>query len=257
MKAKIKKPINFSIRSSSIDFGISLLGELSYDSQAISICNTSQKQTRQFELYVNSDELKYKFCEVFILFEILDDSDIDKTEVVYMNGNPIEKKKKKFQPSLLLSDEIEEQIEQAQQKLKIAERKGKPEKVKKIKDKLEKLKSGVVAEDYADTGALEGGSSVLGDDVIMSPSHDGPISSLDHDASQEDGERFIRKLNRILVSVEPREIKAVKVYIFARPIGSVDVSKSVSVEQRITEPEICAGLINIHEFKNTDTIKKV
>ncbi|KAJ3089439.1 hypothetical protein HK102_006398 [Quaeritorhiza haematococci] len=149
VKANIRKPANFFIQSLSVDFGTCLLNEMAPTVQYIVISNTSQKHTRTFEIRVDPHELRFRGCRAELSFDLVDDhDDVD----VGAGGTDGERGRKRKRPLILLSKEAEEKIEHIEQKLKIAKRKGRKDKVAKLMEKLEKLRAGIVDDDYNGDG---------------------------------------------------------------------------------------------------------
>ena len=136
VKANIRKPSNFFLERLDINFGVCLVNETCLNVQQIVISNTSTKQTRTFEVRFDPSDLKFKRCEGDILFNIIEEDD-----ELEDSKDPGKRRK------VILSKEMEEQIESLEQKLKIAKRKGRDDKVQKLSTKLEKLRSGKTDDD--------------------------------------------------------------------------------------------------------------
>ena len=117
LKAHIRKPSNFFVKSLELDFGAFLANEATHSMQQIIITNTT-KQPRTMELRVDSKDLIFKRCFGEMFFDVATDS----------KGHHG------------LSKEVEEEIEHLEQKLKISIRKGQADKAKKITEKLGKLR---------------------------------------------------------------------------------------------------------------------
>lgn len=200
MKANVKKPVHFFLQTSIVNFGVVSHQSLS-DKQELVICNTSHKQTRQFELRFESEGASNDVLDPSIIFEYEDDQEANKTEIFYANRLPgTEAAKRRKAGTVLLSMEAEEEIERTEQKLKIAERKGRPDKVRKLQDRLENLRSGKTVSSYD----YEGG------DVIAATHSPSRSTVALHSGSAD---RPIRKSNMVTVSVEPREMKKVSLYL--------------------------------------------
>jgi hypothetical protein len=155
VKANIRKPSNFVIQSMTMDFGVCLINE-TRSTQEIVISNTSQKQTRTFEVRVDFHSLKFKRFIPEINFDVVDEAEEEyfeeipqlKDEASSLEIGVVLQKKRRKRPMMMLSKEMEEEIEHMQQKVKIAERKGRKDKAKKLLEKIEKLRSGVSTDDY-------------------------------------------------------------------------------------------------------------
>lgn len=170
VKANIRKPSNFVIENMAIDFGVCLVNE-TRSTQEIVISNTSQKQTRTFEVRVDFQSLKFTRFIPEINFDVVDDAEEEYFEEIPQaskdeaSSSPdigvILQKKRRKRPLMMLSKEVEEEIEHMQQKVKIAERKGRKDKAKKLLEKIEKLRSGVSTEDYGAEKEEEGVSETI------------------------------------------------------------------------------------------------
>ncbi|KAJ3156718.1 hypothetical protein HDU86_003942 [Geranomyces michiganensis] len=145
VKATIKKPPPFAIECQSVDFGPCLLGEACSSVQQVVISNTSFKKTRTFELRVDPDDLRFRGCIGTFTFDLVDKDDDYVESEGDANGEP---RRRRRRPLLMLSKEMEEEIEHLEQKLKIAKRKGYKDKVKKVLEKLDKLRAGIVDDEY-------------------------------------------------------------------------------------------------------------
>jgi hypothetical protein len=119
IQALVRKPSHFFIKSLAIDFGPCMLGEVAPVTHSITVTNTS-KQARVLAIRYEPKD--------FVGSAVVGDIELD----MAVGGS--------LGP---LSKEAEEQIEQLEQKLKIATRKGRPDKVEKIKQKLAELRGQV------------------------------------------------------------------------------------------------------------------
>jgi hypothetical protein len=137
IKANVKKETPFFIEKLEMDFGVCLINEKASHIQQIVISNSSAKQPRLMEVKYHPDELAELGIGAHVEFEMLEEDD--------SNNSKSTKPRRKI---TILSKETEEQIEVLEQKLKIARRKGRKDKMKKISDKIERLKSGFLGEDY-------------------------------------------------------------------------------------------------------------
>ena len=154
VKANIRKPSNFFIQSLFLNFGVCLIGEVSPNIRHIVISNTSTKTIRTFEIRFENADMNFDGCIGELTFELLDesntpfDSDNDKSKITELDesvsGIDVNELKRirRIRPTVLLSKEAEEKLEHLEQKLKIAIRKGRKDKVKKIMEKIEILKTG-------------------------------------------------------------------------------------------------------------------
>ncbi|KAH6570662.1 hypothetical protein BASA62_004240 [Batrachochytrium salamandrivorans] len=150
LKANIRQPANFAIETLLLEFGACLVDNPSSISQEITISNTSQKHTRTFEIRVDPKELIFENFKAVLKFELVeDDADFFGSGDAADSADALGHTKSRKRPVKILSSEIEELIEQAEQKLKIAKRKGRKDKIKRLTDKLDKLRSGEVLDEYA------------------------------------------------------------------------------------------------------------
>ncbi|ORY06684.1 hypothetical protein LY90DRAFT_678342 [Neocallimastix californiae] len=134
VKANIRKTSNFSVETSKLDFGNCVIDELCLNTQNVIIKSTCTKQKRYLEIFYNEPE-EVKFSKYKLEFEFEDEDELYETD--RLDGN---EKVKRHKP-VILTKEIEEEIEHLEQKLKIAQRKGRSEKIKKMQMKIEQLKS--------------------------------------------------------------------------------------------------------------------
>lgn len=148
VKANIRKPAPFFIESLSVDFGPCLINEVCPAVQRIVISNTSFKKTRTFEVRIDPHELGFRGCTGAFTFDLVDNDD-DFVDDIGEPGVDGERKRRR-RPLMMLSKEMEEEIEHLEQKLKIAKRKGRKDKVKKLIEKLDNLRAGVVDDEYVE-----------------------------------------------------------------------------------------------------------
>ena len=152
VKANIRQPANFFIEKLLLEFGVCLIDEPSTTTQDIVISNPSTKFARTFEIHVDPKELRFQNCFTEITFELLEDGAeyIDMTNEGNIAGSSTGVKGVvKRRPLMMLSKEMEELIEQVDQKIKIAKRKGRKDKVKRLTEKLVRLRMGEVLDEYS------------------------------------------------------------------------------------------------------------
>ncbi|RKO93087.1 hypothetical protein BDK51DRAFT_24729, partial [Blyttiomyces helicus] len=157
VKALIRRPASFFLQSLFMDFGVCLVNEVCPVARNIVVSNTSFKQIRTFEVRCDPAELRFEGCVAEIDFHIVEDDGFydeegeDPAEGAASGEDadpPQTVRRRRRRPVMMLSKEMEEEIEHLEQKLKIAKRKGRADKVKKLVDKLERLRAGIVDDEY-------------------------------------------------------------------------------------------------------------
>lgn len=155
-KSVIKRQENFILDDIDMNFGPSFLDSVNTIVHRIVISSTSFNKSRTFEVRVNPEEFQFTHCNGSFAFELLDRNDdyvLDESSYTTETGDGLEKtayvRRWRHRPKMILSKEIEEQIEHIEQKVKIARRKGRPDKVEKLLSKLEQLRSGILDSTYA------------------------------------------------------------------------------------------------------------
>ncbi|KAI9354206.1 hypothetical protein BD770DRAFT_429018 [Pilaira anomala] len=116
LKAQVRKPSTFLIKSLELSFGSCLVDQPCSRVETIILTNTN-KQSRMFEIRVDPNEVIFGRYYAEFEFDVKDED------------------------TNTISKEAEEEIENLEQKLKIAKRKAQPDKVKKYLKKLAKLKN--------------------------------------------------------------------------------------------------------------------
>ncbi|KAI8894172.1 hypothetical protein BC833DRAFT_624198 [Globomyces pollinis-pini] len=266
VKANIRQPAIFSIEKPIISFGSCLIDQLSPVVQTIVISNTSTKNTKIFEVRVDPQELKFQQCRCEVWFS--------------MDGEESEHNS----PKMVLSKDVEEKIEQLEQKLKIQSRKGRPEKVEKIAEKLRLLRSGKGLDDFDPENSAKDAAPP------ESPSLTTPkqTNSLKDFSTLLPLTSFKVKTTdtSIIFPIAARCIKSVKVYF--RPVRVFDTAlkfesdmemhalepsddsssfpslSSIGLTNMVTDDmiqelnnEVCTSRIYVNEHKNLDVVKKV
>ncbi|CAG8447699.1 8569_t:CDS:10 [Diversispora eburnea] len=260
VKANIKKQYNFFIQNLSLDFGVCLINEIAPKVQHITISNTN-KQSRTIEVRFDPQDLKFNACIGELNFILQEESD----------GSSFN--------SGILSKEIEEEIEILEQKVKIARRKGRADKAKKIEKKLIKLRRGEIGrngsedetEPVGETALSLTSEMILKEEKVDVLSEElftngatfdrsvenvaGPSNSLFHtDKSSESSmkrssySKYKKTSSSIIFTLESRTTKTVSVSF-----------KPVATESSDPKPttELIAGRVYIHEHKNKDIVKTV
>ncbi|KAJ3261021.1 hypothetical protein HK103_006976 [Boothiomyces macroporosus] len=260
VKANIRQPANFFIENLLLSFGPCLIDQVCQNVQNIVISNTSTKHTRIFEVKVDPQELVFEQCSGEIWFSI-DSSGEDE------DGNQ----------KVLLSKEMEERIEQLEQKHKIAVRKGRQDKADKIMEELKLLRAGKVAK--SENEKQEDSSP-----VALNTTKSAHTSAKDLLAITSNTVPKVKTTDcSIIFPIGPRCVKTVKVFFKPSRIsrisirGSPDFQSDTSYSKfessslpsnpslsavgtedtRSIDSEICTARIYIHEQKNTDIVKRV
>ncbi|KAI8577331.1 hypothetical protein K450DRAFT_252656 [Umbelopsis ramanniana AG] len=264
VKANVRKPSTFFIKSLQMNFGVCFMGQLCSRVETIVITNTN-KQSRTFEIRTDPKEMQFDFCTVDFDYVVEDDNE----------GT--------------LTKEQEEEIETLEQKLKIARRKGHADKVKKYLKKLAKLKkttfeiesnlhgepeserSSSTAPPESDTTAPDAPT----DSSNISPGTNGfidhPAVSIVKEAaaklrsdtmstvSSQTSQKYKRTANSVIFSLDAHATKTISVYL--KPVSTVITSGNVTPDDRSSKDvptlEQITGRIFVHEHKNTDICKKI
>ena len=293
VKANVRKPLNFFLRDLSIDFGVCLIDEFSPNVQEIVISNTSESHSRTFQITVDTHDLQKIGFIPEIIFELLDNVDEEYYENVESRPEGavaenevffgLQKKVRKRQ-QILLSKDVEEEIEQLEQKLKIAQRKGKEDKAEKLADKLVRLRSGVVKNEYDaispfnDKGVLHDrvDSPGLMNDVnsqvdLFAESFETRSEARTESLYSKTALKQKRTESTITIVLDPRQIKTVAVSFRAIEskkeqnvyLESSDIASKlkIALDNLCNKPneksELYEGSIIVHESKNTDIVKIV
>ncbi|KAF9935756.1 hypothetical protein BGZ67_003136 [Mortierella alpina] len=250
VKANIRKPKHFSIDSQEVDFGTCWIGKKTA-SRRITVTN-STKQTRTFEVRVDPHEMMPLAAESHyggeIEFTLEDDS-----------GQAV------------VTKEMEDEIEILEQKLKIARRKGREDKVLKVSARLSLLRKGGV-EDKADlqkssdadegTPTQEKVLDLTRGDANMSPLVDTPPkgtatttpTSITPSSTPivKDTPKFKRTDHSIVFTLEGGKTKSVSAY-FTALLDQPAASNGMSEKDRMR----LQGKIYVHEHKNRDICRDV
>lgn len=220
LKAIVRKPSTFFIQSLEMAFGPCLVDHMCARTEAIVVTNTN-KQSRMFEVRVDPNEAIFG-CYFGEFDFVVDDDESKKT----------------------LSKEAEEEIENLEQKLKIARRKNQPDKINKYIKKLAKLKDN----DGGDTSSSPKSSS------------GGPNATVADGTSGDGGNKdmtamiFKKTSESVVFPLDPHATKTITVYLKAvlRPLKQGEDYQDVDVP-----PLQVRGRIMVHEYKNTDVCKSI
>lgn len=239
VKANVKQQGNFSISTMVLDFGVTTVNQASFSVQEFSVANIT-KQARTFEIKVDSQDLIFKSCIGEIMFDVSDDG-------VCENLNDV-----------IVTKETEDLIEQLDQKLKIAIRKGREDKALKISNQLALLRSGKSTEGNetlmeTSISATPDSKSLL-PQVIISTEFNYPPGSKSRIST-------IKKTdNSIVVSVAAGCIRDIKAK-FRSVSGAVSTTnnspRSSNMEKGPTATISAVLRITVNESKNSDSIKVI
>ena len=260
VKANIKKTSNFSVETPKLDFGNCVINELCFNTQNVIIKSTCNKQRRYLEIcYIEPEDVKFNNYK--LEFEFEDEDELYETD--RLDGN---EKAKRHKP-VILTKEMEEELEHLEQKLKIAKRKGRKDKVKKMQIKIERLKLGKKEENKYD------------DKVETEDKDQKPKSKADEGENEYDGKtptkktlnpvqvrgsivsnssnvtsKYKRTSTSFIFPIEPQEIKNITIKIF--PKLKAELHDRLDVIPKGTIKEIIGNFMII-EHRNTDTLKKL
>ncbi|KAF9189592.1 hypothetical protein BGZ50_000692 [Haplosporangium sp. Z 11] len=250
VKANIRKPKHFSIDSQEVDFGPCSIGRKSAPKR-ITVTN-STKQTRTFEVRVDPHEMMPL-----------------STEGHY--GGEIEFALEDDAGQAVVTKEMEDEIEILEQKLKIAKRKGREDKVLKVSARLSLLRKGGV-EDKVDSPttldvedatptqekvlelvkADQSNSPVVETPTrgtaVTTPTPTTPVTT----PTIKDVPKFKRTDYSIVFTLEGGKTKSVSA-IFTPLYGPLHVASAVVDKERSR----VQGKIYVHEHKNRDICRDV
>ncbi|KAF9351228.1 hypothetical protein BGX26_010721 [Mortierella sp. AD094] len=253
IKANIRKPKHFSIDSQEVDFGTCCVGKKTA-SKRITVTN-STKQTRTFEVRVDPHEMMPLSTESHhyggeIEFTLEDDP----------AGQAV------------VTKEMEDEIEILEQKLKIAKRKGREDKVLKVTARLSLLRKGGV-EDKTDspqatpdaseaTPTQEKTLELTNGDQTSSPTVDTSVKGVPAATptsatpvttpTVKETPKFKRTDHSIVFTLEGGKTKSVSAY-FTALRDQLPVTNGVAEKDRLR----LQGKIYVHEHKNRDICRDV
>ncbi|KAI8978048.1 hypothetical protein BDB01DRAFT_800596 [Pilobolus umbonatus] len=222
LKAQVRKPSTFVIKSLEIAFGRCLIDQTCCHPETIVLTNTN-KQTKMFEIRVDPNEVVFGNYYAEFDFDVKDDD------------------------TNTISKEAEEEIENLEQKLKIAQRKGQPDKISKYMRRLAKLKNLEDAED-------EVGDSSKKVEPASSTKFKPMLSTL---YEKEGNVIFKKTAESVVFPLEAHASKTVYVSFrpVLRPIQSEEMVKTVYTTT--LDPIHVKGRLLVHEYKNTDVCKSI
>ncbi|KAG0065796.1 hypothetical protein BGZ89_007929 [Linnemannia elongata] len=249
VKANIRKPKHFSIDCPEVDFGTCSVNYKT-ESKRITVTN-STKQTRTFEVRVDPHEMMPLAAGTHLGGEI----------EFTLEDDPA--------GQAVVTKEMEDEIEILEQKLKIAKRKGRDDKVKKVTARLSLLRKGGV-EDKLESPKLAGDatptqekilefakadqlSSPLADSVTKGTASTTPTSVTPVTTpTVKDTPKFKRTDHSIVFTLEGGKTKSVSAY-FTALRDPVYASNGIVYKERIR----LQGKIYVHEHKNRDICREV
>ncbi|OUM65110.1 hypothetical protein PIROE2DRAFT_7914 [Piromyces sp. E2] len=261
VKANIKKTSNFSVETPKLDFGNCVINELCSNTQNVIIKSTCTKQRRYLEIcYIEPEDVKFNNYK--LEFEFEDEDELYETD--RLDGN---EKVRRHKP-VILTKEMEEELEHLEQKLKIAKRKGRKDKVKKMQIKIERLKSGKKEENKYDEkvetedkdkhqgSKMEEGEGEYDGKTPVKKSLN-PVQvkgSVASNASTIVTSKYKRTATSFIFPIEPQEIKNITIKIY--PKLKSELHDRLDVIPKGTIKEIIGNFMII-EHRNTDTLKKL
>ncbi|KAJ3364071.1 hypothetical protein HDU91_002756, partial [Kappamyces sp. JEL0680] len=220
VKANIVQQASFNLGATEVHYGVCLIDQVVI--KTIDISNPSSKTTRMIELRVDTQELRFPTysCDVWFAVDNTEDEEGGRGKV-------------------LLSEAMEKRIEELEQKLKIAIRKGKPEKEEKIKEELKQLRLG-----------KENDHFVKGDEAST--------ATLAKTASSRDLQPAKPKVmaNSIIIPIKPRGIRVVKLHVRFARLDAADSQRNSADSLKIATTGFFAN-VYANEQKNTDIVKKL
>ncbi|KAI8596919.1 hypothetical protein EDD21DRAFT_311538, partial [Dissophora ornata] len=221
IKANIRKPKHFSIDSQEVDFGTCCVGKKTA-CKRITVTN-STKQTRTFEVRVDPYEMMPLSTESHryggaIEFTLEDDP----------AGQAV------------VTKEMEDEIEILEQKLKIAKRKGREDKVLKVTARLSLLRKGGINSPSVETSTKSTATNT--------PTSATPVST----PIAKDMPRFKRTDHSIVFTLEGGKTKSVSAYFTA--LRDKTPTAAIAPEKDRLRLQ---GKIYVHEHKNRDISRDV
>lgn len=264
LKAQVRKPSTFLIKSLEMSFGRCLVDQPCQRTETIVLTNTN-KQSRMFEVRVDPNEVIFGRYYGEFEFDVKEDD------------------------TNTISKEAEEEIENLEQKLKIAKRKAQPDKVKKYMRKLAKLKNLDNEKDDSDSGSKDKDKNKdksakslksKNTETSVSPSSASSSSTTNTNAAANSTSSNKSNANAV-VTVAAAATSSIKEsnIVFKKTAESVvfpldaHASKTVSVtfkpvlrpfqtedakdDKEPHEAISVKGRILVHEYKNTDVCKSI
>jgi hypothetical protein len=254
LKAQVRKPSTFLIKSMELSFGRCLVDQPCQRTETIVLTNTN-KQSRMFEVRVDPNEVIFGRYYGEFEFDVREDD------------------------TNTISKEAEEEIENLEQKLKIAKRKAQPDKVKKYLRKLAKLKNLDNEKEDSDSGSNstpkkdkpkkdKASASSANTAVTDAPSASASSSSTTASNAnvvvsatgpsgttvKESNVVFKKTAESVVFPLDAHATKTVRVTFkpLLRPFQTEQ-----AIEHNPNEAISVKGRILVHEYKNTDVCKSI
>lgn len=226
LKAQVRKPSTFLIKSLEMSFGRCLIDQPCQKVENIVLTNTN-KQSRMFEVRVDPNEMATSGYYVEFDFDVKEDD------------------------TNTLSKEAEEEIENLEQKLKIAKRKAQPDKVKKYLRKLAKLKN--LDEANPEAGSKDSTKSVPQQESAIPVSSASSSSTTNSASVKESNVVFKKTAESVVFPLDAHATKTISVIFkpMSKPFEEADQQRDATI------PIDVKGRILVHEYKNTDVCKSI
>ena len=247
LKANVRKVSNFKVEPNVVEFDNDdndalPMGKVSSKGQSFVVSNVSAKR-RTFVFDIDADELQFQTFKVDVLLSSSSDGSV----------RPV------------LSKAEEEEVEHISQKLKIANRKGQAEKIKKYQDRLSELgiasqgTSPVLSkEDLSNLdddgsaqtqGSAEGQTLKQPHQLLLHQLAEVPGSADESPSMEEDEASKLKQVSStVTLTLAPGQTK--KLLLRLRPLPTVHGSwQHDSGEFSIN--------VRVHEVKNTDEVQRV
>ncbi|KAK4517675.1 uncharacterized protein ATC70_001016 [Mucor velutinosus] len=249
LKAQVRKPSTFLIKSLEMSFGRCLVDQPCQRTETIVLTNTN-KQSRMFEVRVDPNEVIFGRYYGEFDFDVKEDD------------------------TNTISKEAEEEIENLEQKLKIAKRKAQPDKVKKYLRKLAKLKN----LDHDDKEDADSGKDKDKEEKVAKSAKSPAKTKSDADAAtttssstnavvsvaaaatssiKESNIVFKKTAESVVFPLDAHASKTVSV-TFKPVLRPFQTAEDAQEDNKKPEEAISVkGRILVHEYKNTDVCKSI
>ncbi|KAJ1678303.1 hypothetical protein EV182_004340 [Spiromyces aspiralis] len=271
LKAIVRRPERFFVQSLKIDFGRCVVDQPSPKPQLIIITNTSNKtRTLIVEKYdgcalTNAAAVGPSPSNPPVASNGVKDNedDDDRGDIskhkYYLEPRFLEHIDGDTEIPVFLDKETEEELEALEQKLKIAIRKNRPEKIEKLKKKIERLKGGGKTKDPPkEAKAAEQAGEQAGPESRQSP----------QDASKGDGEggqerampppvqiKYKEEQAQAIVTIVPNATASIPILVTPRRSAEHDPTAADCNNNNNNEEELAVCCLRVYEQKDMDTTK--